>query len=208
VINLRTYSLFIVAALAIIAAPGPDILFVLSRAISGDKRVGSFSALGVAAGEVVHTLLAVLGLAALLQASTAAFLFLKYVGAGYLVYLGIRALREQNEVALRRLDPVNNWKACRQGVLTNLFNPKAVLFYVSFLPQFVNPAHGHVRLQLIVLGLTFAVLDVIFLNLLASCASHIGAWLIRKPQNARRVRWTTGTLLVGLGVRLAFTERK
>lgn len=206
-INLRIYILFIVAALAMIAAPGPDILYVLSRAISGGKRVGSVSALGVAAGEVLHTVLAVLGLAALLQASAAAFLFLKYVGAVYLVFLGIRTVREGNDVALRRLDLVSEWRAFRQGMLTNLFNPKAVLFYVSFLPQFVDPAYGHARLQLVVLGLTFAVLDVVFLNAIACCAGHIGAWLIRKPQNARRIRWGTGTLLVGLGVRLAFTER-
>ena len=206
-IDLRTYTVFIAAALAVIAAPGPDIFYVLSRALSGGKRVGSFSAMGIAAGEVVHTVLAVLGLAALLQASTAAFLFLKYVGAAYLIYLGIRAFREQNSLAVQRVDRVNNWRAFRQGVLTNLFNPKAVLFYVSFLPLFVNPAHGHARLQLVVLGLSFAVLDVVFLIVLACCAGHIGAWVIRKPQNAQRVKWGTGGLLVGLGVRLAFTER-
>jgi threonine/homoserine/homoserine lactone efflux protein len=205
--NFRIYTFFLVAALAVIAAPGPDILYVLSRSISGGKRVGFVSALGVASGEVLHTVLAVLGLAALLQASNAAFLFLKYAGAGYLIFLGIRTVRERGEIALRRLDLVSQWSVFRQGMLTNLFNPKAVLFYVSFLPQFVDPGHGHARLQLIVLGLTFAVLDVIFLSVLACCAGHIGAWLIRRPQNARRVRWGTGTLLVGLGVRLAFTER-
>jgi threonine/homoserine/homoserine lactone efflux protein len=198
---------FVVAALAVIATPGPDIFYVLSRAMSGGRRIGSVSAFGVAAGEVLHTVLAVLGLAALLQASTAAFLIVKYVGAIYLVYLGIRLIRERNEFALRRLNLTSQWRAFRQAMLTNLFNPKAILFYVTFLPQFVNPGHGHAQLQLVVLGLTFAVLDVIFLNVLACGAGKISAWLAREPQNATRIRWGTGTLLVGLGVRLAFTER-
>lgn len=206
-IDLRTYALFIVAALAVIAAPGPDILYVLSRGISGGKRSGSISALAIASGEVLHTILAVLGLAALLQASIAAFLIVKYLGALYLVYLGIRAIRERNHVALERLGAASDWRVFQQGVLTNLFNPKAILFYVTFLPQFVNPARGHAQVQLVLLGLTFAILDVIFLNALAYCAGHVNAWLSRKPENARRVRIAAGSLLVGLGVRLAFAEK-
>src|SRR5260370_27893024 len=100
-IDFRTYTVFVVSALAVIAAPGPDIFYVLSRAISGGRRVGSISAFGIASGEVLHTLLAVLGLAALLQASTAAFLVVKYMGAVYLVYLGMRAIRERSDVALQ-----------------------------------------------------------------------------------------------------------
>lgn len=206
-IDFRTYTLFAVAALAVIAAPGPDILYVLSRAISGGKRIGSISAFGIAAGEVLHTLLAVLGLAALIQASTPAFLMVKYIGAVYLVYLGIRVVRERNDVALESMGPASDWKVFRQGVLTNLFNPKAILFFVTFLPQFVIPVRGHAQLQLVSLGFTFAVLDVIFLKALACSAGHVNAWLTRKPENARRVRLATGTLLVGLGVRLAFTEK-
>lgn len=206
-IDFRTYVLFVVAALAVIAAPGPDILYVLSRAISGGKRIGYISAFGIASGEVLHTLLAVLGLAALLHASTPAFLIVKYVGAVYLVYLGIRAIRERNDAALESMSLGSDWKAFRQGMLTNLFNPKAVLFYVTFLPQFVSPVRGHAQLQLASLGFTFAFLDVIFLTALACSAGHVNAWLTRKPHNARRVRLAAGTLLVGLGVRLAFTER-
>lgn len=206
-IDFRTYTVFVVSALAVIAAPGPDIFYVLSRAISGGKRIGSISAFGIASGEVLHTLLAIFGLAALLQASAAAFLIVKYIGAVYLVYLGMRAIRDRNGLALESLSLASNWKVFRQGVLTNLFNPKAVLFYVSFLPQFVRPIHGHAQLQLVFLGVTFAVLDLICLMALACSAGHVNPWLTRKPQNARRVRMATGTLLVGLGVRLAFTER-
>jgi RhtB (resistance to homoserine/threonine) family protein len=206
-IDLRTGTLFLVAALASIAAPGPDIFYVLSRSLSGGKRVGSISAVGIASGEVLHTLLAVLGLAALLQASAAAFLIVKYIGALYLVYLGIRVIRERNELAIQGLGLASDWKVFRQGVLTNLFNPKAVLFYVTFLPQFVNPVHGRAPFQLVVLGLTFAVLDVIFLKTLACSAGHVSAWLTRKPENAKWVRTASGTFLVGLGVRLAFGDK-
>ena len=206
-VDIRTYTLFLIAALAVIAVPGPDIFYVLSRAISGGRRGGSISAFGIASGEVLHTLLAVFGLAALLQASTAAFLVVKYIGAAYLAYLGIRAIRERSEVALQGLNLSSDWRVFRQGMLTNLFNPKAVLFYVTFLPQFVNPVHGRAQLQLVVLGLTFAVLDVTFLMAWAYSAGHVSAWLARKPQNARRIRVASGTLLVGLGVRLAFVDK-
>jgi len=144
-IDSRMYAVFVVAALAVIAAPGPDIFYVLARAVSGGKRIGSISALGIASGEVLHTILAVFGLAALLQASTSAFLIVKYIGAVYMVYLGARAIRERNDITLESLGPASDWKVFRQGVLTNLFNPKAVLFYVTFLPQFVNPLRGHAQ---------------------------------------------------------------
>jgi threonine/homoserine/homoserine lactone efflux protein len=206
-IDLRMYAVFILAALAAVAAPGPDIFYVLSRSISGGKRIGFISALAIATGDVLQTLLVVVGLAALLKASAAAFLVLKYIGALYLVYLGIRIIRERNEVALQRLGLTSDWQVFRQGVLTNLFNPKAVLFYATFLPQFVNPVRGHAQLQLAILGLTLAVLDVIFLRALAYSAGHVSAWLTRRPQNARQVRLATGTLLLGLGVRLAFAEK-
>jgi RhtB (resistance to homoserine/threonine) family protein len=206
-IDFRMYAMFLVSALAVIVAPGPDILYVLSQSVSAGKRIGSISALGIACGEVLHTLLAVFGLAAILQASAAAFSAVKYIGAVYLIYLGIRVIREQKDMALESVSMASDLSAFRRGVLTNLFNPKAILFYVTFLPQFVNPHHGHAQLQLVVLGVTFAVLDVACLKALASSAAHVHAWLSRTSQNARRIKLATGILLVGLGVRVAFTER-
>jgi len=157
---------------------------------------------------VLHTLLAVFGLAALLQASAKGFLIVKLAGSFYLVYLGVRMFRERSHFDVpQSLARSSNWRAFRQGVLTNLFNPKAILFYVTFLPQFVNTGRGHAQLQLMVLGLTFAILDVIFLVLLALTAGQFNSWLTREPRNAERLRFATGSLLVALGVRLAFTER-
>ena len=205
----RTFILFLIAAAAVIAAPGPDILYVLSRAISGGKRTGCISAIGIASGEVLHTVLAILGLAALLQASAKAFLVVKLLGAFYLIYLGIRAIREPNPFAsLQTVVRAADWRVFRQGVLTNLFNPKAILFYVTFLPQFVNPRSGHAQFQLAVFGLTFAVMDVVFLDVLALAAGRVNSWVTRKSENAKRASVISGSLLVGLGLRLAFTERE
>jgi len=205
--NFREYGLFLVAALAVIIAPGPDIFYVLSRAVSSGRRIGCIAAFGIAWGEVVHTILAILGLAALIQTSALAFIVLKYVGGAYLIYLGLRALHEPSQIALETFALASGRKAFRQGVLTNLFNPKAVLFFVTFLPQFVNPSSGHVQLQLALLGLTFAVLDVIALVALAFAAGTVHSWLARKPKTAKCVRVGTGSILVGLGIRLALTER-
>jgi RhtB (resistance to homoserine/threonine) family protein len=206
-IDPKTLGLFLAAALAVILAPGPDILYVLSRSMSGGRKVGLVSALGISLGEIVHTVLAVLGLAAILQASITAFLAMKWLGAAYLVYLGLRTWRERNGIVLQQWNPAKLWTVFRQGLLTNLFNPKAVLFYVTFLPQFVNPTRKDPQSQLLTLGLIFAVLDVIFLALLARCAAQIGAWLGSKPKTAAHAKYATGTVLIGLGVRLAFAKR-
>ncbi len=206
-IDFRTYSVFLMAAILVIVAPGPDIFYVLSRALGGGKRIGSISAYGIASGEILHTMLAVFGLATLVKASTAAFLLVKYIGAAYLVYLGARAIRQRDELALERLGLTNRWNVFRQGVLTNLFNPKAVLFYVTFLPQFINPSHGKAQLQLLILGISFAFLDVTILMVLAYSAGYVSVWLARKPKNEKRIRFASGTLLIALGVRLAFADK-
>lgn len=148
-----------------------------------------------------------LGLVAILQASITAFLLMMWLGAVYLVYLGVRTLCERKEIAFQHSNPARLWTVFRQGLLTNLFNSKAILFYVTFLPQFVNPAREHPQFELLVLGLIFAVLDVIFLAVLAHCAAQIGRGLVRKPKTAVHAKCATGTVLIGLGVRLEFAKR-
>lgn len=207
-IDMPTVLLFLAAAWAMILVPGPDILYVFARGVSGGRRAGVVSGLGVGTGEVVHTLLAVGGLGAILAASLKAFLIIKYLGAIYLLYLGIRTIYDKQALTLSplhtppRLDHIF-W----QGVLTNLLNPKAVLFFVAFLPQFVNPARGHAHLQIVILGVLFALSDLLFLSILAYSTSFLHTWLTRKPRFAARLRWVTGSILVGLGIRLAVTER-
>jgi threonine/homoserine/homoserine lactone efflux protein len=207
-IDIPTLLLFLAAAWAVILLPGPDILYVLSRSLGNGRRAGIISALGIGFGECVQTLLAVAGLAAILQASITAFLLVKALGAVYLVYLGIKTIRDKQAIAFSRaVNSVEHRTVFWQGTLTNLLNPKAELFFVAFLPQFVNPLHGHAHLQILSLGLLFAVSDILFLSLLAHSAGYLHTWLGRHPKALTYMRWGSGGILIGLGVRLAITER-
>jgi len=191
-----------------ILVPGPDILYVLTRGMVGGRRAGIVSALGVGTGEVLHTLLVASGLAAILATSLTMFLIIKYLGAVYLLHLGIKTIRDQHALALPRTSaPTPLTYVYRQGVLTNLLNPKAVLFYVAFLPQFVDPLHGNAHLQIVSLGLLFALSDILFLCVLAYVTGHFHTWLTRQPRFMTRLRWICGSILIGLGIRLAVTER-
>jgi threonine/homoserine/homoserine lactone efflux protein len=207
-IDTPTLLLFLAAAWAMILVPGPDILYVLACAVGGGRRAGIISGLGGGCGEFIHTVLALGGLAAILAASLTAFLIIKYLGAAYLLYLGVKTIRDKNLVALPGIVAstparVVFWR----GVLTNLLNPKAVLFFVAFLPQFVDPTRGHAHLQIVTLGLLFALSDRLFLSVLAYCTGYLHIWLTRKPKVVTHLRWGTGSILIGLGIRLAITER-
>ncbi len=203
------FGLFILASWALIIAPGPDMLYVITRGIAHGPRAGILSAVGVVCGILVHTITAALGLALLLQASAAAFLIVKFIGAFYLLYLGIKTLRDKKVFALKdQVSTVNSHKLFWQGVLSNVFNPKVAIFFVAFLPQFVDKTGGNVALQMIILGLTFALFGLCFLILVGGFAGAIGAWLTRRPQYTNFLRWLTGGVLIGLGLRLAFTERQ
>lgn len=207
-IDTPTLLLFLAAAWAIILLPGPDILYVLSRSLGNGRWAGIISALGIGFGECVQTLLAVAGLAAILRASVTAFLVVKVLGAVYLIYLGIKTIRDKHAIAFSgTLDPVGHRTVFWQGTLTNLFNPKAELFFVAFLPQFVNPLHGHAHLQIMILGFLFAISDILFLSLLAHSAGYLHTWLGRHPKALAYMRWGSGCILIGLGARLAITER-
>jgi len=207
-IDTSTLRLFLAAAWAMILVPGPDILYVLTRGMGGGRRAGLVSGLGVGTGEVVHTLLVVGGLAAILASSVTVFLIVKSFGAVYLVYLGIQTIRDQHALALPTPSaPPPLTHVYWQGVLTNLLNPKAVLFYVAFLPQFVDPGNGNAHLQLVILGLLFALSDILFLCVLACVTGYCHTWLTRQPRFMTRLRWICGSMLIGLGIRLAVTER-
>lgn len=209
--DLSFWLVFFAAALALNLSPGPDLLYVLSRTLTGGRRLGVVSACGVCSGALVHVAAAALGLSTILATSALAFTLVKYVGAAYLIYLGIQALRSAGqgiELQLVARPPVSAWRAYRQGVLVDVLNPKAAIFFMAFLPQFVRPEHGAVALQLLVLGVLVVLVAIIIecaLVLLASRASQalrshraIGQWLDR----------VLGSLLIGLGVRLGLSERQ
>ena len=203
------FALFFVASWALILTPGPDMLYVITRGIAQGRRAGIVSALGVTVGILVHTLLAALGLAVILQTSLVAFLLVKYAGAAYLIYLGVKALKDTGSLILK-----TDHQAVRvrvlfwQGVLSNVTNPKIALFFLAFLPQFVRRESGLVPLQMLVFGLLFACFGVVFLSIVGWSAGGIGRWLARKPRYVHTIRWLTGGALIGLGVRLAFAERR
>jgi threonine/homoserine/homoserine lactone efflux protein len=157
--DLPSLTLFFAASWVLILTPGPDTLYVLTRAIAQGKQAGVISALGVTLGIVIHTLAAAFGLALVLQTSALAFLIVKYVGALYLLYLGIKTLRDQSSLTLSSEHKPRELRVLfGEGVLSNVTNPKVVLFFLAFLLQFVHPENGQLSVQMIVLGLIFAFL--------------------------------------------------
>jgi RhtB (resistance to homoserine/threonine) family protein len=203
------WLMFFSAALAINISPGPDLIYVLSRTVAEGRKVGFASLLGIWTGALVHVSAAALGLSAILATSEIAFAAVKYVGAAYLIYLGIKALRAKTPVlearpAARRTTP---WMAYRQGVSVDILNPKAAIFFLAFLPQFVRPELGHVPAQIMLLGLLVIALAVV----VESSAMLMAARLTKALRgNVRISAWLQrifGSVLIGLGVRLALIGR-
>ena len=204
--NLAT---FVAASLLLIVTPGPDMLFVIARGIAQGRLVAVVTSLGISMGLLVHTMLAALGLSVLLSKSLFAFLLVKYLGAAYLLYLGSRALRDREAIHLQvDQGPVPPATALRQGLLSNLLNPKAALFVQAFLPQFVVRGSGNPAAQILALGLVLIALGLVFHLLVACTAEYVGAWLRRQPHINARLRWLTGSVFIGLGLRLALPERR
>ena len=205
----NTLLLFMTAALALNVTPGPDMLYVVARSVGDGRAAGVISSLGIAAGSIVHTLAVALGLAGLLRAVPIAFEIVKWGGAGYLIWLGVRALRGRagpaDQVAVT---PASMRAVFAPGMLTNLLNPKVALFFLAFLPQFVDPERGPVALQIISLGLLFNTSGTLVNVLVAVLASGAGAWSRRRFGESVMLRRVTGVLFIGLGVRLALLERR
>lgn len=207
--NTTNFWLFFAASWALIIAPGPDMLYVITRGVSQGRRAGLLSAVGVTAGILVHTLAAAFGLAVLLSTSALAFLVVKYVGAVYLVYLGIKALKDKNSIAVVEDDKQMNARSIMvQGMLSNVLNPKVALFFLAFLPQFVDQSSNYVALQMMSLGLMFAFFGVVYLMALAYFAGSIGNWLSHRQSLIDIIRWVTGAVLIGLGLRLAIVQKR
>jgi len=203
------FALFVGVSWALIIAPGPDMLYVMTRGIAYGRRAGIVSAIGVIGGILVHTTTAAFGLTLILQTSAFAFLLVKYVGATYLIYLGIKAWRENN--AFNLPPPISLASSRRlfwQGVLSNVLNPKIAIFFLAFLPQFVDKGSGQVTLQMAILGLTFAGFGLCFLLAVGYFSGAMGGWLTRRPHSAKFGQRLAGGLLIGLGIRLALTNRQ
>ena len=203
------FALFFAASWILIITPGPDMIYVITRGISQGRKAGVISAVGVTLGILVHTIFAAFGLAIILRTSALAFLAVKFSGAGYLIYLGVKTFKNKSDFTFDNYrQKVGIRTIFVQGILSNVLNPKIALFFLAFLPQFVNPEHGSASIQMVYLGLTFALFGIVFLVLLGYFSGGIGSWLSNKQNYAEKIRWFTGSILIALGLRLVFMERK
>jgi threonine/homoserine/homoserine lactone efflux protein len=201
--------LFMVSALALNLSPGPSILYVLSRSIGQGREAGLLSVFGLATATLIHAVAMALGLSTLFLYSPLAFAVVKYLGAAYLIYLGIGALLSRGTLQpVAAAAPLSRGAIYRQGVVTDLLNPKVALFFIAFLPQFVDPAAGSPTMQILFFGLLFHITGVPVNLMVALAGGRLAKLLARRPGWARVQNWITGTVLVGLGLRLALTEQR
>lgn len=202
---------FMLAAALITLAPGPDNLSVLSLGLSRGRRAGIGFGLGCALGCFTHTVWATLGVTALIAASETAFTALKFAGAAYLVWLGWQALKSPGAKlsaeagAAADSTPLRTY--LRRGFVANAINPKVALFFLAFLPQFVSPAGGHAAGQTALLGTLFAAQTVLIFGVIGYYAGAVGGWLRGRPEVGLWLDRATGVLFIGLGIRLALSER-
>lgn len=207
-IDLTTLVAYIAVVLGFVFIPGPATLLTIARATSSGTRVGIATGAGIAAGDVFHTVMAMIGISAIIAASATLFSVIKYVGAAYLIYLGIRAIMEKTPAnpAAGAL-AISAGTAFRQAVLTEALNPKTALFFLAFLPQFVRPENGTVMLQMAALGVIFVVLGLLSTVVFAVSAGRLGTFLRRNPSVLRWQGKVVGGIYCALGVRLALQQR-
>lgn len=195
--------LYLSAAFILAVTPGPGIFYVLTRSIKGGRREGYQSSFGTAIGGMFHVLVAALGLSAILATSALAFSLVKYIGAAYLIYLGIQILRKNETLELNESENgEQNNRAFYQGIVTEVLNPKTAIFFLAFIPQFINP-DGIVVLQFVMLGTISVIMNTTADIIVASLAGPIASSLKKRPGFQKGQRIFSGMGLIGLGVYLA-----
>ena len=195
---------FMAASAALIAAPGPAVLYVVARSLDQGRKAGIVSVLGIGLGEQLQVLACAFGLGALLAASATAFTVVKYLGAAYLIYLGIRRLRTDEPLALdEEAKPKALRKAFIDGAVVSFLNPKSALFFLAFLPQFIDPARGPIWLQVWALGTVFLFIGLTCDTMYVFAASFFRGWLRARPHVWRRQKYVTGAVYLGLGATAA-----
>ena len=204
-------GIFVAATIVLLVTPGPAVLYIVARSVEQGRSAGLVSVAGIHLGTIAHIAAATLGLSALLLSSAIAFEVVKYLGAAYLIWLGVRALMTRDPAedplgAKTRPRPLR--RVFRDGLVVNLLNPKTALFFLAFLPQFVDPARGHAYLQILVLGLIFMGLGMVSDSLYALAAGTASDWLKHNRRFIRFQRWFAGCAFIGLGVTAALASRK
>jgi len=203
--------MFVLAGVTLNLTPGPDTLYIVGRSIAQGRDAGIASALGIATGLLVHTTAAALGLSALLVSSSAAFAAVKWVGAAYLVWLGVQMIRSGTMPELapeRDLAGADRWTIYRQGLVTNVFNPKVALFFLAFLPQFVDPARADRPWPFLFLGSLFICTGTAWSFVLVFAAARASRAVRRRPRSLALARRVTGAVFVALGLRLATQQAR
>lgn len=202
------WAAFLVASILFIQVPGPSLLFTIGRALTVGRREALLSVVGNGLGLVIQVLVVAVGLGAVLAASTTAYTAIKVAGAAYVVWLGIQAIRHRADAraALGAQDPAVRGHSLRIGLVVGLTNPKTVIFFIAFLPQFTNASAGHTGLQLALLGVAFGALAIASDSVWALAAGKARDWLARKPQRLDRVGAGGGAMMVGLGALMLARE--
>jgi threonine/homoserine/homoserine lactone efflux protein len=205
-LNGTNFTLFLLAALVIAAVPGPGIFYVAARTLSGGKSAGIASTFGTALGGLVHVIAGALGVSALILASAELFTALKFAGAVYLVWLGLKTFREARNL-LPQVIAAGTQRVFREGVLVEALNPKTAAFFLAFIPQFIDPAGGYVALQFMALGLISVTLNTLADVVVVMMAATAQSSLARRPHLLQSLRQGSGLFIAGLGISLALARR-
>ena len=207
-IDTVTLATYIAVVFGFVFIPGPATLLTIARSTTSGTKAGIATGMGIAVGDIIHTAMAVIGLSAIIYASAFMFSLVKYLGAAYLIYLGIQAITAKGATA-SDLPPIalTPRQAFNQAIIAEVLNPKTALFFLAFLPQFVKPENGSVPLQLTILGLILVILGLVSTIFFAVSAGSVGTFLRRNPTVLRWQGKVVGTIYCGLGVRLALQER-
>jgi threonine/homoserine/homoserine lactone efflux protein len=201
-------ALFILSAIALNLTPGPDMLFVTASGLKQGPKAGMVAALGITGGSLVHVIFAVIGVTAIFKTSELAFDILRYAGAAYLLWIGIRSFSQRALDLSQSQSPISSLlKVFRRGILTNILNPKVALFFVAFLPQFLTLSAGSVALQILVLGCIFNLTGLIVNGAAGLFAGGAGRLLLQHPAAGKWVSRVSGSIFIGLAAHLVFTER-
>ena len=205
--SIESLLAFGIASLALLVIPGPAVLYIINRSVADGRNVELSAVAGLEIGNFMHVIAATVGLSAVIATSAAAFSAVKWIGAGYLIYIGIRTLATKPQAVNQLNDPMSRRRAFTQGIVVNTFNPKVALFFLSFLPQFIDADRGSAALQSLVLGSTFVVLGCISDSLFAILASALRGTLLRGKSLPFVQRYVAGSVFIALGAIASTTRR-
>jgi threonine/homoserine/homoserine lactone efflux protein len=210
-VPISNWAGFAAVAAVIIAIPGPSVLFTVSRALTVGRRAALLTVTGNAAGVTLQVAAASFGMGAVVERSAVAFSVVRYIGAAYIVYLGVQAIRHRHAITdalARQVSPISGRRAVRDGFIVGAANPKTIVVLVAVMPGFADPAAGHLPVQLLALGLAFPAIALVLDSAWALAAGTARAWLARSPRRMAAIGGTGGLAMIGIGLSIAITGRR